>query len=112
MSTNLSPEQKLTMLALAAPDRCPYSAADDCRPYCLFRRAQVASDVALHEHLGLLDFASELGFDWLEAMGVMRGWDRADGKHPCFDDEAADHTARVARGEAIGARLHARLLGN
>lgn len=101
MSTNITREHRLTALVLTAPDVSPHPQLK--RPYCAWSRAQVA----LGRRGDLFSTASELGFSWHEAVGVMRGWDGAEGRKKLFQDDAEFLPDDVARGEAIGARLHA-----
>lgn len=100
MSTNLTSEQKLTALVLSAPRDNPFT--DDDRPYCALMRAKAALGTEVN---GLFDIATEIGFTWGEAEGIMQGWDTADGRRACFD-YGSEGSARGAR---IGAELHRRI---
>jgi hypothetical protein len=104
MSTNLSPEQYLTALVLAAPRKKPYGDTEDMRPYCALMRANVARG---NHHYNLIAFAVELGFSRAQARGIMRGWDMADGRRPGLEENAAAWPRETAAGEKIGRRLHA-----
>jgi len=102
MTTNLDAEQTLISIVLASPAEPPGDG--DRRPYCALRRAAVV--LGAPRERSLFDVAAAIGLTELEAMGVMRGWDRAsaadDRVQLAFADEAEDHPEEVACGEAIG----------
>jgi len=103
MSSNLSPAAKLTALVLAAPKLKPYDDSQDLRPYCALRRASVAMHGVGHG-AALVDVAAELGFTPDGAVGIMNGWDRAEGTLPPFTEQDSNE---YLAGEQLGERLHA-----
>lgn len=106
MSQNVTPEMKLTALALAAPIKRPYRDCDDLRPYCALSRAATALGRPTYS---IYEFGKALGFTRFEVLGIMRGWDLAEGHQPLFDDALERDPQAVTRGEAVGRRVHAAL---
>lgn len=94
MSTELTKEMKLTALVLAGP------ATNRLFENCALQRAAMFSGWAG----GLCAFAETLGFTRNEASGITRGWDKASGGMPVFQNVA--HLEATIRGEALGKHLY------
>ena len=97
MSNNLSREAVLTAAVLNAP----YVFLGEgrfAREQCAFERLDD------FEWTSTFETAKKFGFSRHEAMGVMRGWDRAAG-NPVFFESAAKHADTIAN-EPLGARLY------
>ena len=100
MSKELTKEQKLTALVMAAPSTSPATRAKNIySPWCALERAMLVAGV--DERTSLIVFAITLGFSADDARGIMTGWDEAAGEIAPFGQHEM-----TTSGYVLGSRLY------